>query len=78
MPEIAAAEMRKSKEMSKSDSRGRHVYLQTNESRNAIIHYRWAASGALTGVERVATGGAGSGDLSPIYHTNRPNHPDRR
>jgi 6-phosphogluconolactonase (cycloisomerase 2 family) len=88
MPEIAAAEMRKSKEMSRSDSRGGHLYMQTNESRNAIIHYRWAPSGALTEVERVATEGAGSGLLSPIYHTKRPNHfegagsviltPDRR
>jgi 6-phosphogluconolactonase (cycloisomerase 2 family) len=72
MPEIAAAEMRKSKEMNRSHSRGGHAHMQTNESRSGIIQYRWAASGALTEVERVATGGAGSGDLSPIYHTNRP------
>jgi 6-phosphogluconolactonase (cycloisomerase 2 family) len=80
IPEIAAAQQ--------SNRLGGHLYMQTNETRNAIIHYRWAASGALTEVERVATGGAGSGLLSPIYHTNRPNHfegagsviltPDRR
>jgi hypothetical protein len=48
--------------------------MQTNETKNAIIHYRWSADGTLTEVERVATGGAGSGDLSPIYHVSRPNH----
>jgi 6-phosphogluconolactonase (cycloisomerase 2 family) len=58
---------------SKSDSRGGHLYMQTNETKNAIIHYRWAADGELTEVERVATGGAGSGELSPIYHIKRPN-----
>lgn len=67
---------------------GGHLYMQTNEVKNAIIHYRWSANGTLAEVERVATGGAGSGELSPIYHTNRPNHfegagsviltPDRR
>jgi 6-phosphogluconolactonase (cycloisomerase 2 family) len=43
-----------------------HLYMQTNETRNAIIHYRWAADGTLTEVERVATGGAGSGTFKPI------------
>jgi 6-phosphogluconolactonase (cycloisomerase 2 family) len=52
---------------------GGHLYMQTNEVENAIIHYRWSANGGLAEVERVATGGAGSGELSPIYHTNRPN-----
>jgi 6-phosphogluconolactonase (cycloisomerase 2 family) len=80
IPEIAAAQQ--------SSHPGGHLYMQTNETRNAIIHYRWAASGTLTEVERVATGGAGSGELSPIYHIKRPNHfegagsvnltPDRR
>jgi hypothetical protein len=67
---------------------GGHLYMQTNETRNAIIHYHRSANGTLTEVERVATGGAGSGLLSPIYHVPRPNHfegagsviltPDRR
>src|SRR5260370_9987007 len=52
---------------------GGHLYMQTNEVENAIIHYQWSANGALAEVERVATGGAGSGELSPIYHINRPN-----
>jgi 6-phosphogluconolactonase (cycloisomerase 2 family) len=72
----------------KAPARGGHLYMQTNETKNAIIHYSWAADGKLSEVERVATGGAGSGDLSPIYHVKRPNHhegagsvmltPDRR
>jgi 6-phosphogluconolactonase (cycloisomerase 2 family) len=65
IPDIAVAQQ--------SNHLGGHLYTQTNETRNAIIHYRWAASGTLTEVERVATGGAGSGELSPIYHINRPN-----
>src|ERR1700741_5503518 len=52
---------------------GGHLYMQTNEVKNAIIHYHWSAKGTLAEVERVATGGAGSGELSPIYHIKRPN-----
>jgi 6-phosphogluconolactonase (cycloisomerase 2 family) len=52
---------------------GGNLYMQTNEVENAIIHYHWSANGALAEVERVATSGAGSGELSPIYHTKRPN-----
>jgi 6-phosphogluconolactonase (cycloisomerase 2 family) len=65
-----------------------NLYMQTNEVHNAIVHYHRSAKGALTEVERVATGGAGSGLISPIYHISRPNHfegagsvrltPDRR
>ena len=93
--EIAAApkapsrsQARMSKAISMSHPRGGHLYIQTNETRNAVIHFRWSANGTLTEVERIPTGGAGSGDLSPIYHVNRPNHhegagsviltPDRR
>jgi 6-phosphogluconolactonase (cycloisomerase 2 family) len=79
MVEIAAAQkvsarpqMQMSQAMSASHSRG-NLYMQTNEGRNTVVHYRWSANGALTEVERVPTGGAGSGELSPIYHTNRPN-----
>jgi 6-phosphogluconolactonase (cycloisomerase 2 family) len=55
-----------SKEMGMSDPRGGHLYMQTNEIRNAIVHYRWSTSGALTEVERVLTGGFGSGTFKPI------------
>ena len=48
--------------------------MQTNETGNAIIHYHRSANGTIVEVERVATGGAGSGLLSPIYHVPRPNH----
>jgi hypothetical protein len=45
---------------------GGQLYMQTNESRNAVIHYRRGPEGALTEVERVLTGGAGSGGYNPI------------
>jgi 6-phosphogluconolactonase (cycloisomerase 2 family) len=60
IPEIAAAQTRR------SNSGGGPLYMQTNELRNAIIHYRRDASGALTEVERVSTGAAGSGTFKPI------------
>jgi hypothetical protein len=47
-------------------NRGGHLYMQTNEIRNAIIHYHWEPSGTLTEVKRVRTGGAGSGTFRPI------------
>lgn len=53
---------------------GGHLYMQTNQTKNDIIHYHRSANGALTEVERVSTGGAGSGLISPIYHISRPNH----
>jgi 6-phosphogluconolactonase (cycloisomerase 2 family) len=56
-----------------SNDRAGHLYMQTNETRNSIIHYQRSANGTLTEVERVPTGGAGSGVLSPIYHVSRPN-----
>src|SRR5262249_323806 len=37
-----------------------------NETRNVIVHYRWSANGTLTEIERIATGGAGSGTFKPI------------
>src|ERR1700751_2808494 len=57
--------MSMSKEMS-MNGRGGHLYMQTNEVKNAIIHYHRSANGTLTEVERVATGGAGSGAYKPI------------
>jgi hypothetical protein len=43
-----------------------HLYMQTNETRNCIIHYLRAPDGKITEVERVFTGGAGSGVLKPV------------
>src|SRR5262245_24632006 len=59
-------EARMSREMGMASHHGGHLYMQTNEIRNAIVHYRWSASGALTEVERVPTGGSGSGTFKPI------------
>ena len=62
-----------SKEMSTSSHGGGHLYIQTNETRNAIIHYHRPANGTITEVERIPTGGAGSGVFRPIYEANGPN-----
>src|SRR5215475_15421283 len=55
-----------SKEMMMSNHGGGHLYMQTNEIRNCVIHYRRAANGTITEVERTATGGSGSGTFKPI------------
>src|SRR5262249_13350555 len=54
------------REMAMSSQDIGHLYMQTNEVRNCVVHYRRAADGTLTEVERVATGGAGSGTFKPI------------
>ena len=71
---MTSKEMMMSKEMMKPKMNGGHLYMQTNEAQNCIIHYSRSADGTLAEVERVATGGAGSGLISPIYHISRPNH----
>jgi len=53
-------------EMRMSNERGGHLYMQTNETENCIMHYHRTANGTLTEVERVPTGGAGSGLFKPI------------
>src|SRR5262245_59005231 len=45
---------------------GGHLYMQTNEVRNAVVHYVRSSDGTLTEAERVLTGGAGSGQFKPI------------
>ncbi|SIO65479.1 6-phosphogluconolactonase, cycloisomerase 2 family [Bradyrhizobium erythrophlei] len=52
----------------KSMAKGKpgHLYMQTNEVKNAIIRYERKADGSLVELERVATGGAGSGVFKPI------------
>jgi 6-phosphogluconolactonase (cycloisomerase 2 family) len=47
-------------------SSGGHLYMQTNEVKNAVVHYQRSAGGALKEVERVMTAGAGSGVFKPI------------
>src|SRR5260370_15859587 len=75
MPENAAAQMdrgisqmRMSNPTSRPHPRGGHLYMQTNETPNAILHYRWSTSGALAEVGRVATGRA-------RFWGRRPPHP---
>ena len=58
--------MSMSKETAMSNGRGGHLYMQTNEVKNFIVHYHRSANGTLDEVERVATGGAGSGTYKPI------------
>jgi 6-phosphogluconolactonase (cycloisomerase 2 family) len=68
IPDLTAAQTGLSAQLGISTAgapRGGHLYMQTNEIRNAIIHYRWSTSGTLTEVERVPTGGAGSGTFKP-------------
>ena len=43
-----------------------HLYMQTNEVRNCIVHYFRAPDGKLTEVGRIPTGGAGSGTYKPV------------
>ena len=45
---------------------GGHLYMQTNETSNAVIHYLRAPNGVITELERVPTGGSGSGVFKPI------------
>jgi len=59
-------EMSSSKGIDMSNDGGGHLYMQTNETRNCIVHYHRAANGMIKEVERTATGGSGSGTFKPI------------
>lgn len=63
-----------SPEMMASNGQGGHLYIQTNEIHNAVVHYRRSANGAIEEVDRVSTGGAGSGGYNPIV--NRESTPN--
>ena len=43
-----------------------HLYIQSNTIANEIVHFARHADGTLAEVERVATGGAGSGVFKPV------------
>ena len=43
-----------------------NVYLQTNGIKNEIIRYGRQANGHLVEMQRIATGGRGSGTYKPI------------
>jgi 6-phosphogluconolactonase (cycloisomerase 2 family) len=62
---MATGKMGSDKEMGMSPRSG-HLYMQTNEVQNSIIHYRRGADGVLTEAERTRTAGAGSGVFKPI------------
>jgi 6-phosphogluconolactonase (cycloisomerase 2 family) len=66
MPKEMMSKEMMSKEMKMPKQDNGHLYMQTNEVQNAIVHYRRAANGTLTEMERIATGGAGSGVFKPI------------
>src|SRR5262245_19787729 len=61
-----STDMEMSKKMAMSNHGGGHLYMQTNEIRNCVIHYSRAANGTITEMERAATGGSGSGTFKPI------------
>ena len=50
----------------KSEAQSGSLYIQTNEVNNSIIHYDRKRNGKLVEIERVATGGKGSGTFKPI------------
>src|SRR6516162_6507696 len=61
-----AKEAMMTNEMSRAKGEHGHLYMQTNEVANAIIHYERKADGSLVELERTSTGGAGSGEFKPI------------
>src|SRR5246127_3682634 len=61
-----AKEAMMTKDMSMAQGQPGHLYIQTNEIANAIIHYERSATGSLVEVERVGTRGSGSGEFKPI------------
>src|SRR5262245_56030424 len=71
---MAEMKMSKDSKTMAPNGQGGHLYMQTNETRNVIVHYRWSADGTLSEIERIATGGAGSGTFKPISgQDNAPN-----
>ncbi len=50
------------------------LYMQTNGIKNEIISYARMKDGGLVEVQRIATGGAGSGTYKPIY--DEPSEPN--
>jgi hypothetical protein len=47
---------------------GGHLYMQTNESENRLVHYARGQDGKLTELERCPTGGSGAGPFN--YRAN--------
>jgi 6-phosphogluconolactonase (cycloisomerase 2 family) len=53
---------------------GGHLYMQSNEVHNSVIHYLRSPDGTIAESERCPTGGAGSGGYNPIV--NRESTPN--
>lgn len=51
-----------------------NIYTQTNEAENKIINFRQGADGRLTEVQRLPTGGRGTGGYTPV--TGEESSPD--
>jgi hypothetical protein len=60
MSSESSTEMRPRNEMPQEG----HLYIQTSETKNAIIHYHRSADGTLEEKERVLTGASGSADFN--------------
>ncbi|KRG70202.1 hypothetical protein ABB29_07540 [Pseudoxanthomonas dokdonensis] len=43
-----------------------HVYVSSNEVNNHVIHFARRSDGSLVEVEKIATGGAGTGEFKPL------------
>jgi 6-phosphogluconolactonase (cycloisomerase 2 family) len=54
---------------------GGHLYMQTNEARNCVVHYLRSPDGTITESARSLTGGAGSGGYNPIIHRESTPNP---
>ena len=52
-----------------------HLYTQTNEFENCVIHYLRSPDGRITEAERVPTGGAGSAGYNPIVNKESAPNP---
>jgi 6-phosphogluconolactonase (cycloisomerase 2 family) len=52
-----------------------HLYVQTNEVQNCVIHYHRHGDGTIHESERVPTGGAGSGGYNPIVNRDSTPNP---
>ncbi len=60
------AQTQPSVKMSDSAGNSGHLYMQTNETQNRIMHFGRKADGKLTLLDSVPTGGAGSGVFKPV------------
>jgi 6-phosphogluconolactonase (cycloisomerase 2 family) len=54
---------------------GGHLYVQTNEFQNCVIHYLRSPDGTITESERHLTGGTGSGGYNPIVERESTPNP---